>query len=269
MAGAFYRSLRADQEVVARAVCALRGREERVASFVAALHGCGGTILPTALGKSAAAAIRLASSLRALGARAHWVHAAEWSHGDLGAVRADDVLVCISNSGRTAELLALAVELRARPRPPTLLAITGDERSPLAQLACAELACPVPSQHEILGLIPAGSAIAQDVLVNAVVAQLAELRRTTAADVMATHPGGAIGEAARRTRGAGGVSADAARDGDVVPREGSQHRARAARDDAGRASRAAHAHVLAIGAADACAGARASVPQLCPVAKRS
>lgn len=198
MASAFLRSLRADAQVAERALRQLQGREARVAAFVGALHGCGGTILPTALGKSAAAASRLAASLRAIGVRAHWVHAAEWGHGDLGAVRADDVLVCISNSGRTAELLALAAQLRARERPPTLLALTGREGSPLARLACAELACHVPAEHEILGLLPAGSAIVQDMLVNALVAQLAELRGTAAADVAAAHPGGAIGKDSAR-----------------------------------------------------------------------
>lgn len=205
MAAAFFARLRSDQQVVDSVLRQLRGREERVAAFVAALHGCGGTILPTALGKSAAAASRLAASLRSLGARSHWVHASEWGHGDLGAVRADDVLVCISNSGRTAELLALATHLRARPRPPTLLAITGDAGSPLARLACAELACSTPGEHEILGLIPAGSAIAQDLLVNALIAQLAELRGTTAADVSAAHPSGAIGEDARAQRSSGSI----------------------------------------------------------------
>ncbi|KAJ1635842.1 hypothetical protein T492DRAFT_963139 [Pavlovales sp. CCMP2436] len=194
--GAFLRSLRSSEAAVAHAVRQLSARPERVTAFAAALHRCGGTILPTAIGKSAAAASRLAASLRSVGARAHWVHAAEWAHGDLGAVREEDVIVCISNSGRSAELLALAAELRALPRPPTILAITGDERSPLALLASAQLSWSLPTEHEILRVLPAGSALAQDLVVNALVAQLAELRGSTLADLTACHPGGAIGAAA-------------------------------------------------------------------------
>jgi arabinose-5-phosphate isomerase len=201
MAAAFFRSLASDQRAVAAVAAELGARPERVAAFASALHRCRGLILPTALGKSAAAAIRLATSLRSLGARAHWTHAAEWGHGDLGMLRADDVLVCISNSGRTRELLDLAAYVRHRRGAdgggdgPAVVSITGDDASPLAALSDVSLECAVPAEHEIEGVLPAGSAVVQDVVVNALLAQLAEWRGASAERLRAAHPGGAIGEA--------------------------------------------------------------------------
>ena len=87
----------------------------------------------TGVGKSGLIAARMASSLSSIGLPSQWVHGAEWAHGELGNLRGDDVIVAVSNSGRTAELLWLGEQLARRGDGGALVALTGGADSPLAR----------------------------------------------------------------------------------------------------------------------------------------
>lgn len=186
-------SLRSDRAVLEHLAGTLQNEGAAISSFVRALDECAGAVFPTALGKSGAAASRMAASLRSIGMRSHWVHAAEWAHGDLGGLHENDAIVCFSNSGRTAELVALARHVQQLANAPTLLAITGDAHSELAQIASHTLLCQVDAGAELFDVMPAGSVVAQEALVNGLVSALAEQRGVSRADFLRHHPGGNIG----------------------------------------------------------------------------
>ena len=166
---------------------------------VQALLACSGRRFFTGIGKSGHAAARMASSLSSIGLAAHWVHGAEWSHGELGALGAGDLVFAVSHSGSTQELLWLADHLGARTGvlPVSLLSLTGDAASPLARRSHLALTSAVPPELETLGALPTSSLLAQHHVFNALLCECAARRELTAADVLRNHPGGAIGSSLR------------------------------------------------------------------------
>jgi arabinose-5-phosphate isomerase len=133
---------------------------------------------------------RLALSLRSIGIRASFVHGSEWVHGDLGVAGAGDVAVLLSHSGRTPELVDTASHLAARGVH--VASITGDDRSPLAQASgLAHLLA--HAQSELLGAVPTRSVVAQEAVVNGLLAAVVEASGLTAGEFRRHHPGGAIG----------------------------------------------------------------------------
>ena len=129
---------------------------------VQALLDCRGRRYFTGIGKSGHAAARMASSLSSIGLAAHWVHGAEWSHGELGALGAGDLIFAVSQSGSTQELVWLADHLRARKGAGvSMLSLTGDTGSPLALRSQLALTSAVPPELETLGALPTSSLLAQ------------------------------------------------------------------------------------------------------------
>lgn len=167
---------------------------------VQALLECTGRRYFTGIGKSGHAAARMASSLSSIGLAAHWVHGTEWSHGELGALGAGDLIFAVSQSGSTQELLWLADHLGARTGAGvSVLSLTGDAESPLAQRSQLALTSAVPPELETLGMLPTSSLLAQHHVFNALLCECAARRELTAADVLLNHPGGAIGSSLRAT----------------------------------------------------------------------
>src|SRR5258708_8773133 len=132
-------------ETEAAAILAVIERlDDRFDRAVQLLRQCKGRVILTGMGKSGIICRKIAATLTSTGTAAFFLHPAEAIHGDLGVIQADDVVVALSYSGETAELLHL---LEAIPRlGARLIAIFGDPRSPLAQAADVALDCGVAEE---------------------------------------------------------------------------------------------------------------------------
>ena len=163
-------------------------------SFAAAvriIHDAPGRVIVTGIGKSGHVAQKVASTLASTGTPAYFVHPSEASHGDLGMITADDVVLAISWSGETAEFSSL-ITYAARFAVP-LIAVTSRSESTLARasvvtliLPCAKEACP----H---GLAPTTSTLMQLALGDCLALALLECRGFSASDFKELHPGGQLG----------------------------------------------------------------------------
>ena len=194
----------------ARAITAL---SDRLGSeFVAAVDlmlRCGGRVVVSGIGKSGHVARKLAATLASTGTPAFFVHPAEAAHGDLGMIAADDVVVMLSNSGETDEIVRLTPHLKLRGA--RLIALTGNDDSSLAKAADVHLDAAVDAEACPLGVAPTASTTAALALGDALALALLDARGFSIEDFARSHPGGSLG---RRllTR----VS-DVMRTGDAVP----------------------------------------------------
>ena len=194
----------------AAAITALSGRIG--APFVAALElmfGCRGRVVVCGIGKSGHIGRKLAATLASTGTPSFFVHPTEALHGDLGMITADDVVVMLSNSGETDELVALVPHVKREGAP--IVALTGSEGSSLAQAAAVHLDAAVDAEACPLGLAPTASTTAALALGDALALALLDARGFSAEDFARSHPGGTLG---RRllTR-----VADIMRTGDALP----------------------------------------------------
>lgn len=195
----------------ARAIVSLGAR--LASPFVAAVElmlRCRGRVVVSGIGKSGHVARKLAATLASTGTPAFFVHPAEAGHGDLGMITADDVVVMLSNSGETDELLLLTPHLKRQGAK--LIALTGNEQSSLAQSADVHLDAGVDAEACPLGLAPTASTTAALALGDALALAVLDARGFSVEDFARAHPGGALG---RRllTR-----VADVMRSGESVPR---------------------------------------------------
>lgn len=154
---------------------------------------CKGRVIVSGIGKSGHIAHKIAATLASTGTPAFFVHPAEASHGDLGMVMRDDVVLAISNSGETAELGDLVAHTR-RFRIP-LIAITSRAKSSLADNADVALVLPAAAEACPIGLAPTTSTTMTMALGDALAVGLMERRGFTADDFQRFHPGGQIGRA--------------------------------------------------------------------------
>ena len=164
-------------------------------SFVAAHHlmlACTGRIVVSGIGKSGHVGNKIASTLASTGTPAFFMHPAEASHGDLGMIAAEDLLLALSNSGESEELLVIAPLLKRRGT--RLIAITGNPRSRLARLADVHLDASVSREACPLNLAPTASTTAVLALGDALAVTLLKARGFSAADFARTHPGGSLGK---------------------------------------------------------------------------
>ena len=169
-----------------------------------------GRVIVTGLGKSGHVARKIAATLASTGTPAFFVHAAEASHGDLGMVTRDDVMIALSNSGESAELLVIVPLIKRQGA--RLIAITGNPRSTLAAEADVHLDANVDEEACPLGLAPTASTTAALALGDALAVALLEARGFGEEDFARSHPGGSLGR-----RLLTHVS-DVMRTGEAVPR---------------------------------------------------
>jgi len=155
------------------------------------LLGCSGRVVVSGIGKSGHIARKIAATLASTGTPAFFVHAAEAVHGDLGMITAHDVLVTISYSGTTAELLTIVPVVKRLGS--TLIAITGNPESELAQLADLHLDASVPQEACPLNLAPTASTTTALALGDALAVACLEARGFGPEDFARSHPGGALG----------------------------------------------------------------------------
>ncbi len=179
-------------EIEAEAVRALISRID--SSFLAALGlilACHGRVVVSGIGKSGHIARKIASTMASTGTPAFFVHAAEASHGDLGTIRPEDVFICISHSGESAELLAILPLVKRQGAK--LISITGQAGSTLAREADIHLDAGVAQEACPLNLAPTASTTAALALGDALAVALLDARGFSEADFARSHPGGALG----------------------------------------------------------------------------
>lgn len=150
-----------------------------------------GRVVVMGMGKSGHIANKIAATLASTGTPAYFVHPAEASHGDIGMVTRDDVVLALSNSGTTPELLTLLPILKRKGV--ALIALSGNPDSELARAATVNLDVSVEREACPLGLAPTTSTTAALVMGDAVAMALLEARGFTAEDFAFSHPGGNLG----------------------------------------------------------------------------
>jgi len=204
---------------------ALRALAERIAGPMAqafecaveCLHSCGGRVVVTGMGKSGIIARKIAATLSSTGTPALYLHPAEAIHGDLGMVVKGDVVLALSFSGETDEILQLLATIRRTGVK--LVTITGDRiyptnsqrRSTLAQAADFALDCSIDKEACSMGLAPTASTTAMLALGDALALALAEKRGFKEEDFANLHPGGKLGKKLARV-------SQLMHTGDAVPR---------------------------------------------------
>ncbi|MBD8107652.1 arabinose-5-phosphate isomerase KdsD [Erwinia persicina] len=155
------------------------------------IYHCSGKVVVMGMGKSGHVGKKIAATFASTGSPAFFVHPAEASHGDLGMVSASDVVIAISNSGESSEVLALIPVLK-RLRV-TLICMTGRPESAMGRAADVHLCVKVPQEACPLGLAPTTSTTATLVMGDALAVALLKARGFTPEDFALSHPGGALG----------------------------------------------------------------------------
>ena len=158
---------------------------------LALILNCRGRVIVSGIGKSGHIARKIAATLASTGTPAFFVHPAEASHGDLGMITADDVVIGISNSGESAELVNIVPAIKRQGAH--LIAMTGNEKSTLARDADAHLDAGVSQEACPLNLAPTASTTAALALGDALAVALLDARGFGAEDFARSHPGGALG----------------------------------------------------------------------------
>lgn len=174
---------------------AIRGLAERLDdSFVRALdllQGCGGRVVLTGMGKSGLVARKIAATLASTGCPALFLHPAEGVHGDLGMVVRDDIVLAVSNSGETEELIQLLPAFKRLGV--SLISLVGNPRSTLARLSDVVLDVGVAEEACPMNLAPTASTTAALAMGDALAVALLERRGIREEDFALVHPGGTLG----------------------------------------------------------------------------
>jgi arabinose-5-phosphate isomerase len=193
------RTLEAEAGGIAALSAALQnGLGPAFVAAVDAISGARGRVVVSGMGKSGHIGNKIAATLSSTGTPAFFVHPAEASHGDLGMITADDVIMALSWSGETVELKNL-IDYSRRHRI-SLIAVTADARSTLAKAADIVLTLPPAREACPHNLAPTTSSLMQLALGDALAIALLEGRGFTALDFGALHPGGRLGAALKTVR---------------------------------------------------------------------
>ncbi|MFN8091519.1 MAG: KpsF/GutQ family sugar-phosphate isomerase [Vicinamibacteria bacterium] len=197
-------------EIEAEAIRALVPRlDESFDRAIAILLAGQGRVVTTGMGKSGIIAQKISATLASTGQSSFFLHPAEAIHGDLGRIVKGDVVVALSHSGDTEELLALLPWLKRLGVP--IVAMTGNPRSPLGQAADVHLDVSIRTEACPLGLAPTASTTAALAMGDALSMALLEQRGFTVEDFAVLHPGGRLGKKLLRVE-------DVMHTGDELPR---------------------------------------------------
>ena len=174
---------------------AIRLAGERLdADFLRALDlldGCAGTVLTTGVGKSGIAARKIAATLTSVGCASVFLHPMEALHGDLGLVRREDVVLALSNSGESEELLAILPTVLMRRVP--IIALTGNLKSTLAEKSTVALNASIEREACPLNLAPTTSVLVAIAIGDALAMTLQKRRHLLPEEYALNHPGGQLG----------------------------------------------------------------------------
>src|SRR5712692_6997715 len=197
-------------EIEAQAILELVPRlDESFDRAVELLYACPGRVVVTGMGKSGLIAQKISATLASTGTPSLYLHPVEAVHGDLGRIVKGDVLLAISYSGDTEEILALVPQVKRLGSP--LVAMTGNPRSSVAQAADVNLDVSIRQEACPLGLAPTASTTAALAMGDALSMALIERRGFTVDDFAVLHPGGRLGKKRLRVE-------DVMHTGDEVPR---------------------------------------------------
>jgi arabinose-5-phosphate isomerase len=170
-------------------------RDNLGASFVQALElmaACTGRVVVTGLGKSGLVGRKIAATLSSTGTPSFFLHPVEGAHGDLGMIRSDDVIVCISNSGETDELNNILPSLKSLAGG--VIGLTGGQASTMASLCDLVIDTSVPCEACPLGVAPTASTTAALAVGDALAVCLIDWKSFALDDFKRFHPGGALGQ---------------------------------------------------------------------------
>lgn len=192
-----------DQELQVLAKAVIQAEMQAVAKlaeriddqFVKACHlllACTGRVVVTGMGKSGHIAGKIAATLASTGTPAFFVHPGEASHGDLGMITRQDVVLALSNSGNTEEILTILPIIKRLGVP--LIAMTGNPGSALGRLATVHINVGVEQEACPLGLAPTSSTTAALVMGDALAVSLLQHKGFTRDDFALSHPGGSLGK---------------------------------------------------------------------------
>lgn len=170
--------------------------DQRFVQAVDILFACRGRVVITGMGKSGLIGQKISATFSSTGTPSFFLHAAEALHGDLGKLVRNDVLVALSYSGETEELLRLLETVKRLAIP--LITLTGNRRSPLAQASDVVIDVGVREEACPLGLAPTASTTAMLAMGDALAMALLERRGFKEEDYAALHPGGELGVKLRR-----------------------------------------------------------------------
>jgi arabinose-5-phosphate isomerase len=199
-------------EIESRAILDLKDRlDERFDRAVELLFGCAGRVVLTGMGKSGIIAQKISATLASTGTPSIFLHPTEAVHGDLGRIVKGDVLVALSASGDTEEILVLLPLVKRLGAP--VVALTGQARSALAAAADVNLDVSIRQEACPLGLAPTASTTAALAMGDALAMALLDRRGFTADDFAVLHPGGRLGRKLMRVE-------DLMHTGDQIPRVG-------------------------------------------------
>ncbi|MDO6443754.1 KpsF/GutQ family sugar-phosphate isomerase [Marinobacter sp. 2_MG-2023] len=174
------------------AISALENRiDEHFVRACEVIMACKGRVVVTGMGKSGHVGNKIAATLASTGTPSFFVHPGEASHGDMGMITSQDVVIAISNSGNTSEVVTILPLIKRMGAP--LISMTGNPASVLAKEAVANLDVRVETEACPLGLAPTSSTTATLVMGDALAVALLEARGFSAEDFAISHPGGSLG----------------------------------------------------------------------------
>ncbi|HOY86747.1 MAG TPA: KpsF/GutQ family sugar-phosphate isomerase [Methylotenera sp.] len=165
--------------------------DQHFSDAVALILQCKGRVVVSGMGKSGHIGGKIASTLASTGTPAFFMHPAEASHGDLGMITSGDIVIALSNSGESDELLAIITPLKRLGA--SIIAITGNNASSLALAADIHLSASVSKEACPLGLAPTSSSTVTLALGDALALCVLDQRDFTAEDFARSHPGGSLG----------------------------------------------------------------------------
>ncbi|MEQ9544713.1 MAG: KpsF/GutQ family sugar-phosphate isomerase [Marinobacter sp.] len=179
-------------EIEKDAIAALSDRiDDHFIRACEVIMACKGRVVVTGMGKSGHIGNKIAATLASTGTPSFFVHPGEASHGDLGMITGQDVVLALSNSGNTSEVVTILPLIRRMGAP--LISMTGNSDSTLAKEAVANLDVSVSLEACPLGLAPTSSTTATLVMGDALAVALLEARGFSAEDFAFSHPGGSLG----------------------------------------------------------------------------
>lgn len=192
MPESFIASAQRTLDIEISAVETLKSRiDDKFASACQLMLECSGRIVVTGMGKSGHIGNKIAATLASTGSPAFFVHPGEASHGDLGMITSNDVVLALSNSGTTAEVLTIVPLIKRMGAK--LISMTGNPDSPLAQAAEVHLDISVEREACPHDLAPTASTTVTLVMGDALAVSILEARGFTPEDFAFSHPGGALG----------------------------------------------------------------------------
>lgn len=187
-----------EQEAAAvRNIPVTSGYDEAVNLIVRQVHECGGKLVTSGMGKAGQIAMNIATTFSSTGTPAFFLHPSEAQHGDLGIVRDNDIMLLISNSGKTRELLELVELTRGLAPDMQFIVITSNPDSPLAHEATVCLLTGAPAEVCPLGLTPTTSTTVMTVIGDILVVSTMERIHFNNTDYAKRHHGGYLGSKSR------------------------------------------------------------------------